>query len=34
MEDLRDFDASLKSDDEAIPFEQAVNEIESRRDDL
>jgi len=34
MEDVRDFDAANESGDEAIPFEQAINEIEARRNDL
>ena len=34
MEDLRDFDEAMKSDEKAIPFEQAISEIESSRNDL
>jgi hypothetical protein len=34
MEDVRDFDAAKESEDEAIPFEQAINEIELQRNDL
>ena len=34
MEDIQDFDAAKESEDEAIPFEQAISEIEALRNDL
>ncbi len=34
LEDIKAFDAAKASDDEVIPFDQAVKEIEANRDDL
>ncbi len=34
MEDVRDYDAAMKSDEIAIPFEQAISEIEPLRNEI
>lgn len=34
MEDIRAYDASKAEDDEIIPFDQAISEIEKKRNDL
>ncbi|MFO7978521.1 MAG: hypothetical protein R6U64_07660 [Bacteroidales bacterium] len=34
LEDIKAFDAAKASDDEVIPFDQAVKEIEANRNDL
>ena len=34
MEDIKAYDAAKASDDETIPFEQAIKEIEAKRNDL
>jgi hypothetical protein len=34
IDDIRAYDAAKAQDDEVIPFDQAVNEIEAKRDDL
>ena len=34
IKDIKAFDAAKTSDDEIIPFDQAVKEIEAKRNDL
>jgi len=34
IDDIRAYDAAKAEEDEVIPFDQAVNEIEAKRDDL
>jgi len=34
VDDIRAYDAAKAEDDEVIPFDQAVREIEEERDDL
>ena len=34
VEDIKAYDAAKTSDDEIIPFDQAIKEIESKRNDL
>ncbi len=34
IDDIRAYDAAKAEDDEIIPFDQAVNEIEKKRNDL
>ena len=34
LEDIKAYDAAKASDDEVIPFDQAVKEIEKKRNDL
>jgi hypothetical protein len=34
IDDIRAYDAAKAEEDEIIPFDQAVNEIEAKRDDL
>lgn len=34
MDDIKAYDAAKASDDEIIPFDQAIKEIEAKRNDL
>lgn len=34
IDDIKAYDAAKVKDDEVIPFDQAVNEIEAKRNDL
>lgn len=34
IDDIKAYDAAKANDDEVIPFDQAVNEIEAKRNDL
>lgn len=34
LEDIRDFDKAMASNEKPIPFEQAIKEIETKRDGL
>ncbi|MDC7239171.1 MAG: hypothetical protein PQJ50_02295 [Spirochaetales bacterium] len=34
IDDVKAYDAAKANDDEVIPFDQAVNEIEAKRNDL
>jgi hypothetical protein len=34
MDDIKAYDAAKASDDEVIPFDQAIKEIEAKRSDL